>query len=356
MPVLTDPPAAGPPGAPPGGGVTVARALGSETRAAIFTRLRETGDAHTVRDVAAAFDLHPNVARTHLQTLAEAGLVTVGRRKHPGGGRPARVYTVADDAPDPVAVAAGEAPQWSRPGLDADPVLLVRLLAGLLDAPGTDPSGQVVLGRAPLVARAHESAAAEGRRLTSELVGRRPRPPSLVQAAHDAVRALAPWAPTARIVRNGDDWVDVAGSRGLVSLLVGVRPELAEALERGLLTGLLAGAGATVTLSETPGGTAADGMVWRIRATGTPSARAGVEPTAAVDVRGEHREAGVVAAMRAVTRMDRGAVLEVLAEGPGSPAAFARWADRAGHQLLGVERAVDATGRPAIRLLIRKGR
>ena len=46
---------------------------------------------------------------------------------------------------------------------------------------------------------------------------------------------------------------------------------------------------------------------------------------------------------------------KVLAEGPGSPAAFARWADRAGHVLLGVERAADAAGRPAIRLLIRKG-
>lgn len=355
MTVLTDPPAGEAPAAPRGG-VTVARALGSETRAGIFGRLRETGEAHTVRDVAAAFDLHPNVARTHLQTLAEAGLVTVGRRKHPGGGRPARVYTVVDDAPDPVAVAAGEAPQWTRAGLEADPALLVRLLAGLLDAPGTDPSGRVVLGRAPLPARAHEIAAAEGRRLSAELVGRRARPPSLAQAAQDCVRALAPWAPAARVVRHADDWVDVAGSRGLVALLVGVRPELADALERGLLAGLFAGAGVAVTLVQTPGGTATDGPAWRARATGTPSARAGVDPTTTVDVRGDHREAGVVAAMRTVTRMQRGEVLEVLAEGPGSPAAFARWVDRAGHQLLGVERATDATGRPAIRLLIRKGR
>jgi TusA-related sulfurtransferase len=59
--------------------------------------------------------------------------------------------------------------------------------------------------------------------------------------------------------------------------------------------------------------------------------------------------------MRAVTGLRTGDVLEVLAEGPGSPAAFARWADRAGHVLLGVERATDLAGRPAIRLLIRKG-
>jgi TusA-related sulfurtransferase len=83
--------------------------------------------------------------------------------------------------------------------------------------------------------------------------------------------------------------------------------------------------------------------------------RATVDPDASVDARGLAREAGVVQAMRTITGLGAGDVLEVLAEGPGSPAAFARWADRAGHVLLGVERATDATGRPAIRLLIRKG-
>jgi TusA-related sulfurtransferase len=63
-----------------------------------------------------------------------------------------------------------------------------------------------------------------------------------------------------------------------------------------------------------------------------------------------------VRAMRAITALESGAVLEVLAGGPGSPAAFARWADRAGHELIGVERATDDQGKAAIRLLIRKGR
>jgi TusA-related sulfurtransferase len=74
-----------------------------------------------------------------------------------------------------------------------------------------------------------------------------------------------------------------------------------------------------------------------------------------VDARGLARETGVVRAMRVVTGLAPGEVLEVLAAGPGAPAAFARWADRAGHVLLGVERATDAAGRPGIRLLIRKG-
>src|SRR5688500_5173442 len=90
-------------------GVTVARALGSTTRAGIYEHLQQAGVGVTVRDVAAAFDLHPNVARTHLELLADAGLVVVGRRKHPGGGRPAKVYVAREpsDADAPVAGAAG---------------------------------------------------------------------------------------------------------------------------------------------------------------------------------------------------------------------------------------------------------
>ncbi|MPZ87314.1 MAG: helix-turn-helix domain-containing protein [Nitriliruptorales bacterium] len=347
--------------------MSVARALGSETRAGIYAHLREAGDERTVRDVAGLFDLHPNVARTHLETLADAGLVRVGRRKHPGGGRPAKVYTAIPDAPDgtepgPEGDSATGALRL-RP--QADPTLLVRLLAMLLDGPGIDARGRVVVappGRTTLAARAHETAAAEGRRLAGGLGdrggagrgrGRRGVVP-VADAAALAVRALLPWAPELRVVKSGADWADITGLRPLFSPLIGLRPELAEVLERGLLMGVLAGAGVQVAVSEVgtlPGG----GPVWRTRATSVTSARPRVEPAAGVDTRGQHREAGVVHAMRRITRLRAGEVLEVLAEGPGAPAAFARWADRAGHQLLGVERATDDTGRPAIRLLIRKG-
>lgn len=344
--------------------MSVARALGSETRASIYAHLREAGDERTVRDVAGLFDLHPNVARTHLETLADAGLVRVGRRKHPGGGRPAKIYTAIPDAPDGAELGpeGDSATGALRLRPQADPTLLVRLLATLLDGPGVDASGRVVVappGRTTLAARAHETAVAEGRRLVGGLSDRgRGRARSgagpVADAAALAVRALLPWAPEVRVVKSGADWVDITGLRALFSPLVGVRPELAEVLERGLLMGAIAGAGVQVALSEAgalPGG----GPVWRARATSVTSARTRVEPSAGVDTRGQHREAGVVHAMRRITRLRAGEVLEVLAEGPGAPAAFARWADRAGHHLLGVERATDDTGRPAIRLLIRKG-
>ncbi|MGH8904742.1 MAG: sulfurtransferase TusA family protein, partial [Egibacteraceae bacterium] len=157
-----------------------------------------------------------------------------------------------------------------------------------------------------------------------------------------------------RIVRAGSDWVELTGIRTAIELVERVDAPLAEALERGLVAGAFAGCGVQVTIAEAgsvPGGARA----WRAQVATLAGARADIVPAGTVDTRGQQRETGVVNAMRAVTRLGSGEVLEVLAEGAGSPAAFARWADRAGHELLGVERATDLSGRPAIRLLIRKG-
>jgi predicted ArsR family transcriptional regulator/TusA-related sulfurtransferase len=322
----------------PGAGVTVGKALGSTTRAAIFERLRDAAGELTVRDVAADFDLHPNVARTHLELLADAGLVAVGRRKHPGGGRPAKVYRVRDDVDLDLGTLNGEPAAQGSAAQD----LLIALLARLVEEAGS-------AGRE----RAHEVAVGEGRRLVTATADG-PQRRDLAEAAELAVRALLPYAPDARIVKAGTGWVDVAGVQGMFDVLGADRPELADALERGVLVGALAAAGVPVTIGDA--GTAlGGGAVWRARSTVPTTGRAAIQPAATVDARGRQREQGVVQAMRAVTRLAPGDVLEVLAEGPGSPAAFARWADRAGHQLLGVDRATDAAGRPAIRLLIRKG-
>ena len=328
-------------------GVTVARALGSTTRAGIYAHLQKAGEALTVREVADAFDLHPNVARTHLETLADAGLVGVGLRKHPGGGRPAKLYEARPDAPE------GAATSHTGPTTEtACASLLVRLLADLLDgaSSASGPAGAVAN-------HAHEAAAAEARRLVLAGGGgpHEHRPGrTLGDIATAALRALQALAPEIRVVKAGRDWVDVAGLQGTFTMLGEFRPELADAFERGLLCGALAGAGVPVTLSDVA--EAHDGSrVWRAHAAGQVSARLTVQAVDTVDTRGHPRETGVVRAMRAVTPLRTGEVLEVLTKGPGSPAAFARWADRAGHQLLGVERSTDAGGRPAIRLLIRKG-
>lgn len=319
--------------------VSVTRALGSATRAGIYDHLRQVDGALSVRDVADTFDLHPNVARTHLGLLAEAGLLTVGQKKHPGGGRPARVYRARPEVDEDHSVLDSAA----QPAGGAAAALMVRLLVTLLDRPGGPP----------LVARAHDGAKEEGRRLVAAL----PPDPSpsrlLSDAAQRSVRALRAYAPDARVNRAGNDWAEVSGLSPAVALVERLDPALAEALERGLLAGATEGSGVMADLAETSQGSQ-HGRVWRMRATGGRAPRSTITPAASLDARGKSRDSGVVEAMRAMTGLGAGDVLEVLAEGPGSPAAFARWADRAGHALVAVERAQDASGRPAIRLLIEK--
>lgn len=319
--------------------VSISRALGSATRAGIYDHLRQVDGALTVRDVADTFDLHPNVARTHLGVLADAGLLTVGQRKHPGGGRPARVYRARPELDTEHAVLDAAA----QPHGGAAAALVVRLLVTLLDRPGNPP----------LVARAHDGAREEGRRLVAALPGDPPASRALGDAAQRAARALRTYAPDVRVTRGGSDWAEVVGLSTAVALVERLDPALAEALERGLLMGSCEGAGVVVDLAETSSG-AAHGRTWRLKATGSRAPRSAIVASATLDARGKPRDSGVVEAMRAITDLRPGDVLEVLAEGPGSPAAFARWADRAGHALIAVERAQDASGRAAIRLLIEK--
>jgi predicted ArsR family transcriptional regulator/TusA-related sulfurtransferase len=316
------------------------RALRSTTRAGIYEHLRETGEQQTVRDIAEAFDLHPNVARTHLETLADAGLVVVGSRKHPGGGRPAKVYLARSEAgADEIHIDASAAPAGM-------PATLLRLLGEVIVNGNGAPGGRLEAVR--------QAAMKEGGRLgerNDETSG------SLPEAAGAVSRVLRTEGYLVRIHRATDERVLLSRVGGVLEPLSAVRGGLTSALEWGLLSGAFARIWRPVQLApvaDTDAGTAG----WAVHAAsaGTTGSRLLVTVAGRVDARNAPRETGVVRAMRAITALGAGAVLEVLTGGPGSPAAFARWADRAGHELIGVERAADEHGRPAIRLLIRKGR
>jgi len=319
-----------------------AQVVGTGTRAGIYARLRDRATPATVRDVAADFDLHPNVARTHLQILADAGLVEVGSRRHPGGGRPAKVYTAVADV-----LLVDEEPPTELDAPAPDQGLIIRLLMALLEGGGA-PSPRA---RAANAARAAAVAAAEGRRLVAALPLLEQRA-DLRSATEPVVRALRAVAPTVTATRTSAEEIEVGGLATLFTDLAELRPELGEALERGLIAGAFAAAGVPVTPLEPerdrPG-------LWRVRPASASGPRTALTPSASVDTRGLPRDAGVNRAMDALVSVRAADLLEVLTEGPGAPAAFARWADRAGHQLLAVERAVDPQGRPAIRLLLRKG-
>ncbi len=67
-----------------------AKVLSLPTRAAILTYLLRTGPK-TVKEIADHFQIHPNVARAHLDLMTEAGFLATETRRQTKG-RPAKVY------------------------------------------------------------------------------------------------------------------------------------------------------------------------------------------------------------------------------------------------------------------------
>ena len=68
--------------------------LGDPTRRAIYIAVRESGEPLTTSDVARLFDIHPNVARHHLDRLAADEYLSVSNRptRAQGAGRPAKTF------------------------------------------------------------------------------------------------------------------------------------------------------------------------------------------------------------------------------------------------------------------------
>ena len=83
-----------------------AKVLSLPTRAAILSLLLRSG-AKTVKEIADAFQIHPNVARAHLDLMVEAGFLATETRRRTKG-RPAKVYFTWE----------GEAGALSEAGVD----------------------------------------------------------------------------------------------------------------------------------------------------------------------------------------------------------------------------------------------
>lgn len=79
----------------------ITSAFGDPTRRQIYLFAHEHDEGVTASEVAEHFDLHPNVARHHLDKLAAGGHleVSVGRAPgSPGAGRPSKRYRTHGDA------------------------------------------------------------------------------------------------------------------------------------------------------------------------------------------------------------------------------------------------------------------
>jgi predicted ArsR family transcriptional regulator len=114
--------------------LTVLKALGDETRFAMYRELARSTTALSAQDLADRLGLHANTVRLHLERLREAGLVDVEAVHRGTVGRPQHLYFLADGAP----------------ALGFDPpahALLAGLLAALAERVGADAAAATSTGR-----------------------------------------------------------------------------------------------------------------------------------------------------------------------------------------------------------------
>jgi predicted ArsR family transcriptional regulator len=79
--------------------LAVLKALGDNTRYAIFLELARSPRPLATNDIARTLGLHPNTVRPHLERMRDVGLLELRVDPRGGVGRPQHVYSVAPDAP-----------------------------------------------------------------------------------------------------------------------------------------------------------------------------------------------------------------------------------------------------------------
>jgi predicted ArsR family transcriptional regulator len=79
--------------------LAVLKALGDNTRYAIYLELARAPAPLSTADVAESLDLHPNTVRPHLERMREVGLLSVTMESRGAVGRPQHRYALAPDAP-----------------------------------------------------------------------------------------------------------------------------------------------------------------------------------------------------------------------------------------------------------------
>jgi predicted ArsR family transcriptional regulator len=75
------------------------KALGDNTRYAIYLELARSPRPLATADVAESLGLHPNTVRPHLERMRDVGLLEVSTEVRSGVGRPQHLYSLSPDAP-----------------------------------------------------------------------------------------------------------------------------------------------------------------------------------------------------------------------------------------------------------------
>ena len=182
------------------------KALGDNTRYAIYLELARAPVPLATAEVAESLDLHPNTVRPHLERMREVGLLDVITDARGTVGRPQHRYSLASDAP-----ALGFEPP-------AFPVL-ARMLLRLAAAGGLSTPDAVEAGReqGETAAARHQPAGTCAEALNAELTTMGFDPASVTD----------------------DEGATIAFTRCPFRELAEANPELVCGLHRGLVEGFV---------------------------------------------------------------------------------------------------------------------
>ena len=189
--------------------LAILKALGDNTRYAIYLELARAAAPQATADIAETLGLHPNTVRPHLERMREVGLLTVVSDPRGGPGRPQHRYSLAPDSP----------------GLGLEPPsfpMVARMLLRLAEATGAGAE------------EARDTGRDQGRDDAPALSGRG------CLAAVEARMAELGFDPA---VAAEDGEVTVAFAHCPFRELAERRPDLVCNLHRGLVEGLVEGVG-----------------------------------------------------------------------------------------------------------------
>jgi predicted ArsR family transcriptional regulator len=181
----------------------ILKALGDNTRYAIYLELARSPKPLATAEIAETLDLHPNTVRPHLERMRDVGLLEVSVAPAGQVGRPQHLYALASDAP----------------ALGLEPPV-TSMLAGMLAA------------AAAMAGVEAEHALEAGRQQGLVLAGRQPRRPC-IEATQEMLAELG-FDPE-RV--DGVDSTTIGFAHCPFGALAEANPELICSLHRGMLEG-----------------------------------------------------------------------------------------------------------------------
>jgi predicted ArsR family transcriptional regulator len=195
------------------------KALGDNTRYAIYLEIARSATPLSTTNVADALDLHPNTVRPHLERMREVGLLQVETESRGEVGRPQHRYSLSPEAPS-----LGFEP----PAMP----LMARMLVGVAAASGAGRDEAIEIGRQQGRAAA---AAVEAAAVVAELDDPEDRAAVCLAALVDELARVG-FDPA---VAEDADGVVIAFTRCPFADLAEVHPELVCNLHRGLVEGFV---------------------------------------------------------------------------------------------------------------------